>query len=179
MLSVFVENLGKYNEGELVGRWLELPCSDDELQSALKEIGIGSPRFDGGVYEEWFVADWDCDIPFLKYSEYPNLDEWSEVAEWFDGASERDKALVSFLLDDDMSRTFDEAVGICRSGEAYFVGGIESAYDVGRYFAEEYGLLDDVGEEVARYFGFESYGQSFIDSGIAVIVDGGTVISYL
>ncbi|WP_413788539.1 antirestriction protein ArdA, partial [Providencia stuartii] len=25
MISVFITNLGKYNEGELVGEWLELP----------------------------------------------------------------------------------------------------------------------------------------------------------
>ena len=87
MLSVFVENLGKYNEGEFVGRWLELPCSDDELQSALKDIGIGSPRFGGGVYEEWFVADWDCDIPGLSYCEYPDINEWNKIAEWYEAAS--------------------------------------------------------------------------------------------
>lgn len=31
ILSIFVTNLGKYNEGELVGEWLELPATDEEI----------------------------------------------------------------------------------------------------------------------------------------------------
>ncbi len=27
VISVFITNLGKYNEGELVGEWLELPAT--------------------------------------------------------------------------------------------------------------------------------------------------------
>ena len=30
MLNVWIGNLGKYNEGELVGEWLELPVSKKE-----------------------------------------------------------------------------------------------------------------------------------------------------
>ncbi|NFO86654.1 antirestriction protein ArdA [Clostridium botulinum] len=28
-VNIFVTNLGKYNEGELVGKWLSLPFTDD------------------------------------------------------------------------------------------------------------------------------------------------------
>lgn len=30
---VFITNLGKYNEGELVGKWLDLPCDDIEKRT--------------------------------------------------------------------------------------------------------------------------------------------------
>ena len=45
-IKVFVTNLGKYNEGALVGEWLWLPASDDEIAAMLRRIGIG------GIYEE-------------------------------------------------------------------------------------------------------------------------------
>lgn len=32
--------LGKYNEGELIGEWVELPVSQEELQEVFKHIGI-------------------------------------------------------------------------------------------------------------------------------------------
>lgn len=35
---VFITNLGKYNEGELVGKWLDLPC--DDLEEELASIGV-------------------------------------------------------------------------------------------------------------------------------------------
>lgn len=39
MLRVFLTNLGKYNEGELVGEWLELPAAEEEVQAAFRRIG--------------------------------------------------------------------------------------------------------------------------------------------
>lgn len=30
-INIYLTNLGKYNEGELVGEWVELPVSDEEL----------------------------------------------------------------------------------------------------------------------------------------------------
>ena len=41
MLNVWIGNLGKYNEGELVGEWLELPVSKKELDAFLREkVGL-------------------------------------------------------------------------------------------------------------------------------------------
>ena len=41
MLNVWIGNLGKYNEGELVGDWLKLPVSEQELNRFLKEeVGL-------------------------------------------------------------------------------------------------------------------------------------------
>ena len=37
MLRIFLTNLGRYNEGRLIGEWVELPCTDNELE-AVKEI---------------------------------------------------------------------------------------------------------------------------------------------
>ena len=35
MLNIFVNNLGKYNEGEFVGDWLKLPKEVDEIEKFL------------------------------------------------------------------------------------------------------------------------------------------------
>ena len=32
MMNIYLTNLGKYNEGELVGEWVQLPISNEELQ---------------------------------------------------------------------------------------------------------------------------------------------------
>ena len=41
MLNVWIGNLGKYNEGELVGEWLKLPVSKQELDTFLREkVGL-------------------------------------------------------------------------------------------------------------------------------------------
>ena len=40
MMNIYLTNLGKYNEGELVGEWVKLPVSDEELQKVFERIGI-------------------------------------------------------------------------------------------------------------------------------------------
>ena len=80
-LSVFITNLGKYNEGELVGEWVKLPATDAELREVLKRIGISSTTVCGNVYEEWFITDYDCSIDGITdiLGEYESLDRLNEL----------------------------------------------------------------------------------------------------
>jgi hypothetical protein len=81
MLNVWIGNLGKYNEGELVGEWLELPVSKKELDTFLREkVGLQLTQEevekalteDGVCYEEYMINDYETDLP-IKVSEYSNL----------------------------------------------------------------------------------------------------------
>ena len=40
--AAFITNLGKYNEGELVGEWVKFPTTAEELKEVFKRIGIRS-----------------------------------------------------------------------------------------------------------------------------------------
>ena len=57
--EAFVTNLGKYNEGELVGEWVQFPTTEDKMKEVFERIGIGSKDEFGQVYEEWFITDYD------------------------------------------------------------------------------------------------------------------------
>ena len=39
--AAFITNLGKYNEGELVGEWVKFPTTAEEMKEVFKRIGIG------------------------------------------------------------------------------------------------------------------------------------------
>ena len=39
--EAFITNLGKYNEGFLVGEWVKFPVTNEEMQAVFKRIGIG------------------------------------------------------------------------------------------------------------------------------------------
>ena len=75
--AAFITNLGKYNEGELVGEWVKFPTTAEELKEVFKRIGIGQKDDFGQPYEEWFITDYDCYVDGLysKLGEYENLDE--------------------------------------------------------------------------------------------------------
>ena len=80
--EAFITNLGKYNEGELVGEWVKFPTTPEELQRVFERIGIGSKDEFGSVYEEWFISDYDCYVDGLydKLGEYESLDELNYLA---------------------------------------------------------------------------------------------------
>ena len=48
--EAFVTNLGKYNEGELVGEWVHFPTTEEEMKKVFERIGIGSKDEFGQVY---------------------------------------------------------------------------------------------------------------------------------
>ncbi len=50
--EAFVTNLGKYNEGELVGEWVHFPTTEEEMNEVFERIGIGSKGEFGQVYED-------------------------------------------------------------------------------------------------------------------------------
>ena len=56
--EAFVTNLGKYNEGMLVGEWVKLPTTEEEMQKVFERIGIGKQDEFGQPYEEWFITDY-------------------------------------------------------------------------------------------------------------------------
>ena len=91
--AAFITNLGKYNEGELVGEWVKFPTTAEELKEVFKRIGIGQKDDFGQPYEEWFITDYDCYVDGLysKLGEYENLDEPREGADTEDGNGPAEK----------------------------------------------------------------------------------------
>ena len=57
--EAYITNLGKYNEGELVGEWVKFPTTSEDLQKVFERIGISSKDDFGNPYEEWFISDYD------------------------------------------------------------------------------------------------------------------------
>ena len=58
MMKIFLTNLRKYNEGQLIGKWLELPASNEEKVESLKQIGINDEC------KDYFISDYN--VNFLQ-----------------------------------------------------------------------------------------------------------------
>ena len=67
LFEAYITNLGKYNEGRLVGETLKFPATTEEVQALLKRIGV-----DGVRYEEVFITSFDGDVLGL----YDHLGEY-------------------------------------------------------------------------------------------------------
>ncbi|HBF0312663.1 TPA: antirestriction protein ArdA [Clostridioides difficile] len=82
MLNIYITNLGKYNEGELIGEWVKLPVNEEELQEILNRIGINEE------YEEYFITDFETDMKGLEIEEYSGIKQLNQLAEKFEELEE-------------------------------------------------------------------------------------------
>jgi len=159
MLRVFLTNLGKYNEGELVGEWLELPATEEELQAALQRIGI-----DGVEYEEYFFSDWETDIEGLRLGEYMNLEKLNELAAKYEDLEDWEKEVVQAIMELE-GYDLDEAI---EARDQYWLcPDIHTPEDLGHYILFESGDYD-IPDYIAPYIDCEKFGRD-----IVLTADGG------
>ena len=164
MIEVFLTNLGKYNEGYLIGEWLELPASQQEIDETMAKIGINEE------YEEWFITDYETDIEGVEVGEYSNLDELNEIAEQLDELEEdAQKAIQAMLLD---GYTFNETLEKASNGDYAIYYDCDNMTDVAYEIVEECGYLNDVPETIARYFDYEAFGRDLEIEGKFYNIDG-------
>ena len=70
MLKIFISNLKEYNEGQIIGEWVDLPC--EGLEEVLDKISNNGN-------DELFISDYETDISGLKVSEYDNILELNDL----------------------------------------------------------------------------------------------------
>ena len=174
--AAFITNLGKYNEGELVGEWVKFPTTAEELKEVFKRIGIGQKDDFGQPYEEWFITDYDCYVDGLysKLGEYENLDELNYLASKLDEMSESEYAQFQAGMEmGDHCGSLQEIINLTENLDCYEVyPNIEDYDDLGRYYIDELEVMQ-VPEHLQNYIDYEAYGRdvamdengSFTDQG--------------
>ena len=174
--AAFITNLGKYNEGELVGEWVKFPTTAEELKEVFKRIGIGQRDDFGQPYEEWFITDYDCYVDGLydKLGEYENLDELNYLASKLDEMSESEYAQFQAGMEmGDHCGSLQEIINLTENLDCYEVYPHIADYDdLGRYYIEELEVMQ-VPEHLQNYIDYEAYGRdvamdengSFTDQG--------------
>ena len=174
--AAFITNLGKYNEGELVGEWVKFPTTAEELKEVFKRIGIGQRDDFGNPYEEWFITDYDCYVDGLydKLGEYENLDELNYLASKLDEMSDSEYAQFQAGMEmGDHCGSLQEIINLTENLDCYEVyPNIEDYDDLGRYYIDELEVMQ-VPEHLQNYIDYEAYGRdvamdengSFTDQG--------------
>ena len=174
--AAFITNLGRYNEGELVGEWVKFPTTAEELKEVFKRIGIGQKDDFGQPYEEWFITDYDCYVDGLydKLGEYENLDELNYLASKLDEMSDSEYAQFQAGMEmGDHCGSLQEIINLTENLDCYEIyPNIEDYDDLGRYYIDELEVMQ-IPEHLQNYIDYEAYGRdvamdengSFTDQG--------------
>ena len=171
LFEAYITNLGKYNEGELVGETLKFPTSSQEVQALLKHIGV-----DGIRYEEFFITSFDGDVLGLYdyLGEYENMDELNHLACLL---SELDQGELENLRQCSIRGRYTSSVAdiinLTQNLDCFeFYPEIENEEDLGRYWAEDL----PIPEELKDYFDYEAYGRDISINEGGHMAPGGYVV---
>ena len=160
--EAFITNLGKYNEGALVGEWVKFPTTAEELQKVFERIGIGSKDDFGHPYEEWFITDYDCYVDGLyeMLGEYENLDELNYLASKLEELDDHDyEHFQAAMQVSDYTGSVKDLINLINNLDKYEIyPGVDDYSDLGRYYIDEVGVME-IPEHLANYIDYEAYGR--------------------
>lgn len=160
--AAFITNLGKYNEGELVGEWVKFPTSAEQIRATFDSIGIGQKDDFGYTYEEWFITDYDCYVDGLydKLGEYENLDELNYLAAKLDDMTQGEYEQFQAAIEmGNHCGSLQEMINLTENLDCYDVyPDIHDHDDLGRYYIEELDAMQ-VPEYLRNYIDYEAYGR--------------------
>lgn len=159
-INGFITNLGKYNEGYLVGEWIHFPMTAEQLRDALKRIGIGSCDDFGCPYEEYFISDWDTSVPY-DFGEYENLEEVNYLAGLLEGMQDYDMKTLWAACEYDSPRDVAGLINICESlDNAYILrSDVTSDEELGYAIVSEFCI--EIPDHLEPYFNYEKYGRHY------------------
>lgn len=153
-LSIFITNLGRYNEGVLMGEWVKLPVPDDRLSEVLERIGIN------GEYEEYFITDYEASFANLNLSEYTSIEALNRFAARLEELDCWEVEKLAAVLEYDAVNSITDIMDIIDHLDDFEVlTDVKTDEDMGRYYAEELGTLDEVPDYLRGYFDYEAYGR--------------------
>lgn len=148
--KAFITNLGKYNEGELIGEWVQFPIDKQSFDNILTKIGIGPE------YEEWFVSDYDSEIDaYGLLGEYPSYDQLNEL-----GELSKDPDFLAIL---EATGNFEDAKNSYESGNYYLLPEIDNYTDLAYEYIDQMGGVETLDPTtIQQYFDYGLLGRDLL-----------------
>lgn len=175
MIEAYITNLGKYNEGELIGEYLRFPADKEEVQGLLSQIYV-----DGIMYEEYFITDYYSGISGLTkcLGEYESIDELNYLALLLEELEPYDigrfEAAVAY---GEHSGNVQDLINLAQNLDYYdFMPDIKDHEDLGRYVLENMEGRE-IPDWMEDYFDYDSYGRDFDLNSSGRFTENGYIIS--
>lgn len=152
-INIYVANLGAYNAGCLIGEWISLPLSEEELQERLDEI-LAAKDEDGDLYgEEWAIHDYEA--PF-EISEYDSPFKINEIAERLEDADIDEDVFKAIC---DCVSSLDEAISVVEDNEYSLYEKCSDMGDVAYEWYEQTGMMRDIPDHLQNYIDWDAVGR--------------------
>jgi antirestriction protein len=158
----FITNLGKYNEGVMMGEWITFPIDEEELETVLERIGINEE------YEEVFFTDWECEID-CGFGEYEDIESVNELAERLEEIEMHDDLEKLEAIIEATGDSLEEALNYM--DDAIFYPGY-TLEEVAEEIIEDCYGHRHVDEIFYRYFDYEAFARDLEFDGYTEVSGG-------
>lgn len=168
-IKIFLTNLGKYNEGELIGKWFTLPI--DDLSEALDKIGV----YPNSEYEEFFISDYEAPFPIR---EYESIDKLNEIAELMEVMEDED-IKIAIAIHDHLYCTNDfyDALTEVKSGDNIICyDGFDSIEEIAMELYDQLYGIDEI-DHLIHYIDWKAYAKERM--GTLLRIDNNKYIEYI
>ena len=107
-MKIYLTNLGRYNEGYLIGKWVKLPVEEKMLNEVLEAIGINE------YYEEYFISDFEENEKFIGISEvvseYSSVQALNKLAQRLEELSDDETDKLGAVLEYEACRSVSDVL---------------------------------------------------------------------
>ncbi|WP_139692301.1 antirestriction protein ArdA [Sporolactobacillus terrae] len=144
-MKVYIANLGKYNEGELVGAWFTPPVDFEEVK---ERIGLNHE------YEEYAIHDYELPFDIDEYTPIEEINRLCSLAEELEGTPIEEEMRE---IQNAFFGSFEEMVE--HKDDIICYPDCDDMENVARYLLEESGTLGEVTSHLQNYIDYEAYGR--------------------
>ncbi|HCB27074.1 antirestriction protein ArdA [Enterococcus durans] len=163
-LQVYIANLGKYNEGELVGAWFTPPIDYDDMK---ERIGLN------GEYEEYAIHDYELPFDVHEFTPISEINRLCEEIQELDGSPILDELKeIQGMWFSSISELLDA------KDDIHCYTDCDSMEDVARYYVEETGQLGEVPANLQNYIDYQALGRDMEIEGNYLVTSHG-VFEYI
>ena len=156
-MRIYIANLGKYNEGELVGAWFAPPVDFEEVK---ERIGLNDE------YEEYAIHDYE--LPF-EIDEYTPIEEVNRLCEMVEDLPEYIQEELS-----ELQSYFGSIEELCEHEDDIIChSGCDDMADVAHYYLEESGQLGELPAHLQNYIDYAAYGRDMELEGTFIVTNHG------
>jgi len=137
LIKLFLANLENYNNGEIVGEWVELPI---DLNNS----------------EEYIINDYQTNIEGLRIGKYDSIQELSELEDEYDSLSIKEQTTVKSIMEWEYYSDIKDA--IYNVNNFVLIEGVTNDEEYGNYIIE-YNLMGEAPMFLIKYIDMERLGN--------------------
>ena len=160
-ISIFLTNLNAYNEGNLIGEWVKLPCSAEDMKNVFERNHVTT---DSG----WFISDFELNENLSNMKNeigmYTNVDELNYVAAVIDNLDDEDYKKFECVVSSGVESfsSILDYVTLAQNLDCYDIIPVTDNEELGEYLMNDIPLPNINDVSLSAYIDYESIGRDFM-----------------